>query len=147
MPPTRRTDPSAPERTQESAGRSNEAAPELLDPQQPEPEISPPRVFFTAPARDRIREMLEEEDLLEEGGLRLSARPGAGCSAPTRFGMILEVGPRADDLVLEGGGVRIFLDPTSAWALDGLRVDWVESAELGSGFAFRQGQSADGPTC
>jgi iron-sulfur cluster assembly accessory protein len=103
----------------------------------PEPVLTPPRIHVTESAVAQIREMLEEEDLLEEGGLRLKAQTGAGCSAPLQFGMVLEVAPEDDDVVLQGEGLRIFMDPTSAWALDGLQVDWVDSPTLGEGFAFR----------
>ena len=103
----------------------------------PDPTPEPPRIGLTPSAVDRVREMLVEEELEEEGGLRLTARSGAGCSAPLRVGMILEVEPEEDDVVLSGQGIRIFMDPRSAWILDGLRVDWVEDSPMGVGFAFQ----------
>lgn len=102
-----------------------------------EPAITPPRILLSAAALEKVREMLEEEDLLEEGGLRLSARPGAGCSAPTRFGMVLDADADPDDVVLEGNGIRIFMDPNSAWSLDGLMVDYTYSPTMGEGFSFQ----------
>ncbi len=113
----------------------------------PDTLVTPSRVHLSTSAAERIREMLEEEELLEEGGLRISVRPGAGCSGRPQYNMILETEPRRDDTVLAGSGVRIFLDPTSAWALDGLKVDWVDSPELGSGFAFQHPRNGGGPSC
>jgi len=112
-----------------------------------EPALTPPRIHLTEAAVEQIREMLEEEDLHEEGGLRLTARTGAGCSAPMQFGMMLEVAPEDDDVVLRGPGLRIFMDPDSAWALDGLQVDWVDSPTLGEGFAFRHPRGRAGGSC
>jgi iron-sulfur cluster assembly accessory protein len=112
-----------------------------------EPTIAPPRIALTESAIEKLREMLEEEGLEEEGGLRLSARTGAGCSAPMQFGMVLEVAPSRDDIVLSGNGIRIFMNPTSAWSLDGLMVDYVDSPEMGSGFAFKHPRGTGGRAC
>lgn len=119
----------------------------LLDPDVSEPVLTPPRVHVTQAAVAQILEMLAQEDLLEEGGLRLTAHTGAGCSAPLQFGMVLEQAPADGDLILQGPGLRIFMDPESAWALDGLQVDWVDSPALGEGFAFRHPRGMGGRAC
>lgn len=108
---------------------------------------SPVRIHLSGNAVVAIREMLEEEDLLEEGGLRISAHFGAGCSTPLRYGLILEPEAEPDDLVLSGNGIRLFIDPRSAWSLDGLRVDYVDSPEMGSGFAFQHPRGMKGRAC
>lgn len=113
----------------------------------PEDAAASARIHLSASALEKVREMLEEEDLAEEGGLRISARHGAGCSAPLQFSMILEVEPGPDDVILTGEGIRIFLDPRSAWSLDGLVVDYVDTPMLGSGFAFRHPRGAPGRVC
>ena len=112
-----------------------------------EPGLTPARVHLTQPAVEQIREMLAEENLLEEGGIRLTAHTGAGCSAPLQFGMVLEAAPEEGDLVLQGSGLRIFMDHDSAWALDGLQVDWVDSPTMGEGFAFRHPRGVTGRAC
>lgn len=110
-------------------------------------EIAAPVIHMTEAALDAVREMIGEVGLPEEGGLRLSAYTGAGCSAPLQYGMTLEAGPGGDDAVLEFRGVRIFMDPESAWVLDGLVVDYVTSSPLGEGFGFRHPNGRNGRTC
>lgn len=119
---------------------SREAGPEPVTQTQP-------RIHLSESAADRVREMLQEEGLAEAGGLRISARLGAGCSTPLQFGLVLEPEPEPDDTVLEAPGLRIFLDPSSAWSLDGLRVDYVDSPVLGSGFAFQHPRGKGGRAC
>jgi iron-sulfur cluster assembly accessory protein len=117
------------------------------DPRSSAPPIAPPRIHLSAAALAKIREMLEEEGLTEEGGLRISARTGAGCSAPLQFGMVLEPEAASDDVVLAGEGIRLFMDPTSAWTLDGLQVDYLDSPVMGAGFAFRHPRGVGGRAC
>lgn len=105
------------------------------------------RIHVTEPALEAIREMIIEEELSEEGGLRISARTGAGCSVPLQYGMTLEAAPNADDRILEGRGVRIFMDPESAWVLDGLVVDYVTDSPMGEDFAFRHPNGPSGRAC
>lgn len=128
---------SAPTRSSEAPG--DDAPPEAV--------LPPTRIRMTSEAIAAVRDMFEEEGLPEEGGLRLTAGTGAGCSAPLQYGMVLEPEPDDNDRVLEFGGVRLFLDPESAWVLDGLIVDYVTSSPMGEGFAFRHGKACDGPSC
>lgn len=102
------------------------------------------RLRLTPSALREVQALLEEEDLLDEGGLRISATTGAGCSTPLRFNLELDVGPEPGDLVLEGGGIRIFIDPRSAWSVDGLEVDWADLPGMGEGFTFRHPRGVGG---
>lgn len=112
-----------------------------------EPSTTTVRLQLTPPALEEIRAMLAEAGIEGEGGLRLTARTGAGCSAPLQYGMFLEEGPEADDVIVAAGDVRIFLSPQDAWALDGLMVDYVSSPHLGEGFAFRHPSGPHGRSC
>jgi len=104
-------------------------------------------VRLTAAAVDAVRSMAAEADLPKEGGLRIRATTGAGCSAPLRYGMVLEPAPEADDVVLEAHGGRILMDPQSAWVLDGLLVDYLTDSPRGEGFAFRHPNGPNGRAC
>jgi iron-sulfur cluster assembly protein len=68
-----------------------------------------------------------------EGGLRVMVEAG-GC-AGYKYLIGLDAEPRADDAVVEAGGVRVFVDPDSQPLLEGMKIDFVESLE-GSGFTF-----------
>ncbi len=67
------------------------------------------------------------------GGLRL-AITGGGCSGYS-YEMSIEAAPATDDTVVDGGKVKIFLDPVSAPLLDGVTIDFEETLES-SGFTF-----------
>jgi iron-sulfur cluster assembly accessory protein len=115
--------------------------------QEPDVAITATRILLTAAALETIREMIEEAGLEGEGGLRLSARTGAGCAAPLEYDMTLEDAPDARDTVLSSGGIRLFLDAESAWILDGLQIDYVTSSAMGEGFAFRHPNGRSGRAC
>jgi iron-sulfur cluster assembly accessory protein len=66
-------------------------------------------------------------------GLRVSIS-GGGCSG-FQYGMALEAEPKEDDMVMEFGEVKVFVDPISAAMLEGVTIDFVDSLE-GSGFKF-----------
>ncbi len=104
-------------------------------------------VRLTASAIEAVQEMVREADLPRDGGLRIRATTGAGCSAPLRYAMVLEAEPDDDDVVLEAHGVRIFMDPESAWVLDGLLVDYLTDSPRGEGFAFRHPRGPSGRAC
>ena len=77
-------------------------------------------------------------------GLRVSVSAG-GCSG-FHDGFTLEDTAQADDLVVETGGVRVFVDPVSLELLAGAELDWVE-ALIGSHFTLRNPQAVSGCGC
>jgi iron-sulfur cluster assembly accessory protein len=68
------------------------------------------------------------------GGLRISVT-GGGCSG-MQYAMALEAAADADDVVLEVGGVKVFVDAASVPLLRGVTVDFVDGMD-GSGFKFQ----------
>lgn len=66
-------------------------------------------------------------------GLRIQVT-GGGCSG-MQYGMALEEASKGDDIILEIGEVKVFVDPASAPLLDGVTVDFLDSMD-GSGFKF-----------
>ena len=125
--------------TSASGASSSEAAPEAA--------VPATRLRVTDAAHEALGRMIEDAGLSADGGVRLSGYTGAGCSAPLRYDMALEAAPDADDVVLEREGVRIFMDPESAWILDGLLVDYVTDSPMGEGFAFRHPNGPNGRSC
>lgn len=77
-------------------------------------------------------------------GLRVTVS-GGGCSG-FQYGMKLESSPAQDDVILDCGGVSVFIDPTSAPLLDGVTVDFLDSIE-GSGFKFENPNAVSSCAC
>ncbi|AOV17779.1 hypothetical protein BJI67_12625 [Acidihalobacter aeolianus] len=77
-------------------------------------------------------------------GLRVTIN-GGGCSG-YQYGMKLEASAGQDDVVLDCGGVSVFVDPTSAPLLSGVTVDFVDSIE-GSGFKFENPNATASCAC
>ncbi len=71
-------------------------------------------------------------------GVRLFAQEGAGggcaCSSGLRFGMAFDNEQHGDARV-SVGSLEFLVDPTSAEALEGASIDWVENV-MNSGFAI-----------
>jgi iron-sulfur cluster assembly accessory protein len=92
-----------------------------------------PTVTITPAAAKFIHRIVRFSGLPGGAGLRLAVSPG-GCS-----GYASEFGPAAaplpDEKVLEVGGVRLFLAAESRLLLNGLTVDFVETATQ-SGLSF-----------
>ena len=74
-------------------------------------------------------------------GLRIMAEAG-GCSG-SRYTMGLDSAVLADDTVWEVGGIKLLVDAGSRSALDGVRVDFVDSLE-GSGFVIENPNARSG---
>jgi iron-sulfur cluster assembly protein len=91
-----------------------------------------PNVTVTAAAEKFMRRMVRFSDH-PAGGFRLSVAPG-GCSGYTSA-FTVEPTPRGGDSELAVNGLRIFLPAESRLLLDGITVDFTESA-VQSGLAF-----------
>jgi iron-sulfur cluster assembly accessory protein len=77
-------------------------------------------------------------------GLRLAVEAG-GCSGfQYKFG--LEDAPAGDDLVIEEGAAKVFVDPVSLDLLAGAELDWADEL-IGAHFAVRNPQAVSGCGC
>ena len=106
-----------------------------------------PEVLLTVTevAAAEVRKFMEAENVTpEKGGLRVSVQPG-GCSG-FKYGLLIEDAPAEDDLVLDQGAFKVFVDPFSAQYLGGVIVDYVTSMQ-GSGFTFKNPNSTGGCGC
>lgn len=77
-----------------------------------------------------------------EGGLRILVKEG-GC-AGYQYVVDLDKEQRSDDIVVEAGGVRLFIDPQSRPQLEGMTLGYRQGLE-GSGFTFENPNAAS--TC
>ena len=98
-------------------------------------------IEITQAAADKVRQLLMERNLPEHG-LRVFVA-GGGCSG-MQYGMALEATPREFDNVVESGGVRLYVDPTSMMYLSGANIDYVDNL-MGGGFRIDNPNAAS--TC
>ena len=78
------------------------------------------------------------------GGLRVSVQPG-GCSG-FKYGLLIEDAAADDDLVVDQGEYKVFVDPFSAQYISGVVIDYVTSMQ-GSGFTFKNPVATGGCGC
>jgi iron-sulfur cluster assembly accessory protein len=88
---------------------------------------------LTDVAVERFRRVMEQERLGADYGVRIAVNSG-GCSGMS-YSMSFESQARADDTVLEQGGLKLFVDRESAPYLEGVTVDYVVGLHK-EGFKF-----------
>lgn len=91
----------------------------------------PAVLSLTPTAARKIRRLLEEKNLPNHG-LRVFVS-GGGCSG-MQYGMAFEEEPQDGDLLVEDQGVKLIVDPVSAFYLEGASIDYVEDDLMGGGF-------------
>ncbi len=92
-----------------------------------------PNVTITPAAAKFINRIVRFSGMGAGAGLRLAVKPG-GCSGySSEFSA--EAAPQADEQLLEVGGVRLFLAAESRLLLNGLIMDFTETATE-SGLSF-----------
>ncbi len=87
---------------------------------------------LTDVAVEKVKEVMTREGL-KEGGLRVAV-VGGGCSG-FQYNLSLDDSAREDDIIIEQGGVRLFLDPISQQYVYGTVIDYVNGLH-GAGFKF-----------
>src|SRR2546426_8619501 len=100
---------------------------------------------LTERAGEEVKKFLAEEKVPQESaGLRVAVLPG-GCSG-FRYSLNIEEKPLDDDIVVETGGVRCFVDTFSAQHLNGTVIDFRSNFQE-SGFAFENPNATGGCGC
>ena len=111
---------------QETQIQSNET------PQEAAPIVDGPALSLSDVAVEKVKETMRKEGMAE-GGLRVSV-VGGGCSG-FQYSLGLDTAAREDDIVVEQGGVKLFVDPTSHQYVHGTMLDYVNGLH-GAGFKF-----------
>ena len=99
----------------------------------------------TPVATAEVKKFMDAEGVsYEKGGLRVSVQPG-GCSG-FKYGLLIEDQAAEDDLVVDQGDFRVFVDPFSAQYISGVVIDYTTSMQ-GSGFTFKNPNATGGCGC
>ena len=99
----------------------------------------------TPVATAEVKKFMDAEGVsYEQGGLRVSVQPG-GCSG-FKYGLLIEDQAADDDLIVEQGEFKVFVDPFSAQYINGVTIDYVSSMQ-GSGFTFKNPNATGGCGC
>ena len=107
-----------------------------------QPEVT---VAVSSAATTEVKKFMDAEGVpYDQGGLRVSVQPG-GCSG-FKYGLLIEDQPAEDDLVLDQGEFKVFVDPFSAQYISGVTIDYVSSMQ-GSGFTFKNPNATGGCGC
>lgn len=101
-----------------------------LKPKQPQTEEASGLLTVTEGAKQKIQSVIEDQGM-EVDGLRISIS-GRSASA-FEYGLGLEVDSNPDDIVIDCGEFKVFIDSESAENLRGATVDYVEDLNS-SGF-------------
>ena len=101
-------------------------------PQEAAPIVDGPALSLSDVAVEKVKETMRKEGMAE-GGLRVSV-VGGGCSG-FQYSLGLDSAAREDDIVVEQGGVKLFVDPTSHQYVHGTMLDYVNGLH-GAGFKF-----------
>lgn len=99
---------------------------------------------ITEAASRKFAEIVRQQS--ENGGevyaLRLSAAPG--CCSGAQYGMSLADKSEQGDWEGEFGGLKVLVDPESAPFLEGVSIDYVETAD-GAGFTIENPKAKEHP--
>src|SRR5689334_25292380 len=97
-----------------------------------QPELA---VVITPNASAEVKKFMEQEGVDPAvGGLRVSVQPG-GCSG-FKYGLLIEDQAAEDDIIVDQGEYKVFVDPFSAQYINGVIIDYTSSMQ-GSGFTFK----------
>lgn len=108
---------------------------------------SQPDVMMTVTpvAGEEVKKFMSQEGVdPSAGGLRVSVQPG-GCSG-FKYGLLIEDAAAEDDVILDQGEYRVFVDPFSAQYISGVVIDYTSSMQ-GSGFTFKNPNATGGCGC
>jgi iron-sulfur cluster assembly protein len=99
---------------------------------------------ITSNAADAIRAIVENTDVPEEGGIRISIARQNGAQASLE--LAISPAPLEGDEVLDAQGAHVFLDELAAVALDDKSLDaQIEGGEISFGILERDGDGPEPP--
>lgn len=101
-------------------------------------------VIVTESAASKLRGIMQEKGMAEDFGLRVFVQ-GGGCGG-MQYGMAFENTQRPGDEVYNQHGMKVFVDPTSLFYINGARIDYLDSL-MGGGFHIENPQAVSSCGC
>src|SRR5258708_27846853 len=94
------------------------------------------QMTVTPVAGEEVKKFMSQEGVDPAvGGLRVSVQPG-GCSG-FKYGLLIEDAAAEDDIVVDQGEYRVFVDPFSAQYIGGVIIGYTSSMQ-GSRFTVQE---------
>lgn len=88
-------------------------------------------ITITEMAAEKLGGIMDEKGMKETHGLRVFVK-GGGCGG-MQYGMTFDDNTRDGDMVYEQNGMRVLVDATSLFYIDGANIDYVDNL-MGGGF-------------
>lgn len=101
-------------------------------------------VTLTPTAAEKLSGIMTEKGMVETHGLRVFVK-GGGCGG-MQYGMTFDDNAREDDLVFEQHGMKVIVDPTSHFYVEGANIDYVDNL-MGGGFHIDNPQATSSCGC
>ncbi len=100
-------------------------------------------ITLTNSAAEKLGGIMQEKGLIDTHALRVFVR-GGGCGG-MQYGMTFDEA-RDGDEVYEQHGMRVIVDPTSLFYIDGASIDYIDSL-MGGGFHIDNPQATSSCGC
>lgn len=101
-------------------------------------------ITLTASAAEKLGGIMEQKGMKESHALRVFVK-GGGCGG-MQYGMTFDDNMREDDNVWEQHGLRVIVDGTSLFYVDGANIDYVDNL-MGGGFHIDNPQATSACGC
>jgi iron-sulfur cluster assembly accessory protein len=101
-------------------------------------------VTLTPAAAEKLSTILQQKGIAESHALRVFVR-GGGCGG-MQYGMTFDDSTREGDEVYDQHGLRVVVDPTSLFYIDGSSIDYVDNL-MGGGFHIENPQAVSSCGC
>ena len=101
-------------------------------------------ISLTPTAAEKLSTILNEKGLGETHGLRVFVK-GGGCGG-MQYGMTFDDQAREGDEVYEHHGLRVLVDATSLFYIEGAKIDYVDNL-MGGGFHIDNPQAVSSCGC
>jgi iron-sulfur cluster assembly protein len=100
-------------------------------------------ITLTSSAAEKLGGIMEQKGVIESHALRVFVK-GGGCGG-MQYGMTFDTAREGDE-VFEMHGLRVIVDPTSLFYIDGASIDYVDNL-MGGGFHIENPQATSACGC